>query len=137
MLITLVKPVNNLQPGQICTLVGPPGMGSGRQGNDILFSLKPDHLHPHPTGGWFISDINYHTVWFYNTTGSSKTVLGLDIAAGEARVVAGTGRLGVGTEGQNARKFFISGILEVWPIQALGSFISLPQEIIVSYELLQ
>lgn len=97
---------NSLDPGEICTLVGLPGLGSGTNvltnGNRVRVS--PARMIQDDLGNFFFSDHTTNTVWYYNTTGSSVSVLNVSVPANTLYVVAGTGVAGSGSNGQLARK---------------------------------
>ncbi|WP_372655004.1 hypothetical protein [Halobacteriovorax sp.] len=96
---------NNLDPGEVCTLAGLPGMGSGLQVSEGKSRIYPDYLLKHPTGGWFVSDSYLDVIWFYNDTASAKTVLNIEVPSGALQVIVGTGGRGSGTDGQTGRNF--------------------------------
>ena len=102
------EPCNNLAPGEICTLAGLPGMGSGLDFDNERFALYPNDMIPHPNGGWLISDGYYHVIWYYNSTLTTKTILGTSVNPEQIVAVAGLGQNGVGTDGQNARNFYLN-----------------------------
>ncbi|MFK8139280.1 MAG: hypothetical protein AB8E15_13050 [Bdellovibrionales bacterium] len=98
---------NNLQAGQICTIVGKPGLGSGV--NPItspqISKVQPAHLENDGNDNYFIADDSNDVVWFYNRSVADVTVLGTTVPAGEIKVVVGMGSQGVGTSGSNALSY--------------------------------
>jgi len=96
---------NNLNAGEVCTLAGHLGLGSGLKVSDNKSRIYPDYIEKHPTGGWFISDSYMDVIWFYNDMPSSKTVLNIEVAPGTMKAVVGTGSRGSGTNGQQGRNF--------------------------------
>lgn len=97
---------NSLDAGEICTLVGLPGLGSGTNvstnGNKVRVNparMIQDHL-----GNFFFSDHSTNTVWYYNVSGSAVSLLNVTVPANTLYVVAGTGIAGAGGNGQLARK---------------------------------
>lgn len=100
---------NNLTSGQICTISGLHGIGSGFStvtDNDKI-RLRPNEILEHPTGGFFISDTYWHVIWFYNNTGSPITVIGQTVPANTLQVIAGTGAYGRGTDGQSSLNYYL------------------------------
>ena len=100
---------NSLTAGQICTVSGFHGMGSGLStvtDNDKI-RIRPNEILDHPTGGFFISDTYWDVVWFYNNTASSMTVINQTIPANTLQVIAGTGAWGRGTDGQSSLNFYL------------------------------
>ena len=97
---------NSLDAGEICTLVGLPGLGSGTNvltnGNRVRIS--PARMIQDDLGNFFFSDHTTNTVWYYNKTGASVSLLGVTVPANTLYVVAGTGVAGTGSNGQLARK---------------------------------
>lgn len=87
---------NNLSSGQICTVVGKVGLGSGE------FPLvAPQKVNIHPTqmarddgSGVFISDQQNHLVWYLNLSSATVTRLGVSIEAGQIKAVVGNGANG-------------------------------------------
>ena len=93
---------NNLGSGKVCTILGMPGMGSGRNPttSPSTTRIQPFYIEPYnATTSYFFSDINTHTVWFYNKSGATVSILGQSILAGKLQIVAGLGMSGIGTSG--------------------------------------
>lgn len=88
---------NDLALGQICTVVGGAGMGSGKspatQNSEIY--IRPEFITTDSDGDIFFSDSINHVVWFYNQDldggGESKTIVGVEVAPGQLKVVMGNG----------------------------------------------
>jgi hypothetical protein len=101
---------NQLQPGQICTLVGLPGLGSGinlaTDANKVR--IQPTRIIRDERANLFFSDSLTNTVWYYNKTASPVTILNVTIPANTIYVVAGTGVAGAGVNGVDARKMAMS-----------------------------
>lgn len=97
---------NSLDPGEICTLVGLPGLGSGTNvsTNANKVRVQPSRMIQDDIGNFFFSDHNTNTVWYYNKTASPVTLLNVTVPANTIYVVAGTGVAGAGGNGQLARK---------------------------------
>lgn len=97
---------NSLDAGEICTLVGLPGLGSATNvltnGNKVRIS--PARMIQDDLGNFFFSDHTTNTIWYYNTTGASVVLLGVTVPANTLYVVAGTGIAGAGSNGQLARR---------------------------------
>ena len=98
---------NNLAKGGICTLVGLPGLGSNINvnTNSSKVRITPSWMTMDELGNFFFSDHSTHTVWYYNVSSSSVTLLGVTIPANTIYVVAGTGVPSAGSSGIAARKF--------------------------------
>lgn len=97
---------NNLAAGEICTLVGLPGLGSG-----VNLSSNPERVRVSPArmirddlGNIFFSDHTSNTVWYYNRSASPVDILNVQVPAQSMYVVAGIGVAGNGGNGQFARK---------------------------------
>jgi hypothetical protein len=100
---------NNLTSGQICTITGLLGMGSGLNINSSSeVRIYPQYTIPYPAGGLFVTDTQKHVVWFVNNTSTSKTVLGKTVAANTIYALFGTGIIGIGTEGRAYNEFYLS-----------------------------
>lgn len=101
---------NTLDAGEICTLVGLPGLGSGTNvlSNGNRVRVSPARMIQDDLGNFFFSDHVTNTVWYYNTTGSSVVLLGVTVPANTLYVVAGTGVAGAGGNGQLARRVAMS-----------------------------
>ncbi len=117
----------NLTAGQICTLAGRPGLGSGLHTvNDAAnIRIRPARMIQGPAAGtYFISDSTNGIVWFYNsnatgsydfkscTTSTCNAGTGpfTTTSVGPKRIVAlvGTGVPGTGTVGQIATNFYLN-----------------------------
>lgn len=101
---------NQLNPGEICTLVGLPGLGSGTnvQTNGNRVRVAPSRIIQDERGNFFFSDHTSHTVWYYNTTASPVTLLNVTVPANSLFVVAGTGVAGAGVNGVDARRMALN-----------------------------
>lgn len=101
---------NNLTSGQICTLAGLPGLGSGLSAATEYNKVRvtPAWLTQDDQGNWFFSDHNTNTVWYYNVKATSATIFGLTVPAYSLQIVAGTGIAGTGGNGINARLFALN-----------------------------
>lgn len=101
---------NQLDPGEICTLVGLAGLGSGTNvninGNRVRVS--PSRIIQDERGNFFFADHTSHTVWYYNTTNAPVTLLSVTVPAYSIYVVAGTGVAGAGVNGVDARRMALS-----------------------------
>lgn len=97
---------NQLDAGEICTLVGLPGLGSGTNvntnGNRVR--VAPSRIIQDERGNFFFADHTTHTVWYYNTTNSPVNLLSVTVPAYSIYVVAGTGVAGAGVNGVDGRK---------------------------------
>lgn len=97
---------NTLDAGEICTLVGLPGLGSGTnvstQANRVR--VAPARMTQDENGNFFFSDHTTNTVWYYNALSTSVTLLNVTVPANTIYVVAGTGVAGAGGNGQFARR---------------------------------
>lgn len=100
---------NNLTPGQICTIVGYAGLGSGLNPttNPQLIKFRPENLLNDGSDNYFISDIVNDVVWFYNRSGGDITVIGTLVTAGTMKIIAGTGAQGNGTAGVSAKSYHL------------------------------
>jgi hypothetical protein len=117
----------NLQAGEICTIAGKPGLGSGvhvvNQANDVR--IQPSRIIQGPDPDtYFISDRLNGTVWFYNDrtngTYNFKSCVSSDcnsttgpfklINAGPKTLTAlvGVGVNGLGSEGEVASDFYLN-----------------------------
>ena len=101
---------NQLAPGQICTLAGLQGLGSG---TSIATSANKVRINPHriikdERGNWFFSDSVSNTVWYYNRSLTPVSLLNVTVPAQSIYVVAGTGAAGAGINGVDARKMALS-----------------------------
>lgn len=89
---------NDLDPGEICTLVGNPSIGDGL--NPTLAAhlsrmrIKPRSVAKHVVGGvtnLAITDDGNHVVWYWNRTSSTLNYFGKRILPNTMRVVLGSG----------------------------------------------
>lgn len=99
---------NSLQAGQICTLIGMPGLSSDENSNGRLdagvdkFKIRPNQIFPHSVENldassiqnFFISDTANHMVWYYNRSNKTQTVLGLTVQPYEVKPLIGNGASG-------------------------------------------
>lgn len=101
---------NNLGSGQICTLVGLPGLGSGLSNatDANRIRISPAWMIQDDQSNWIFSDHSTNVVWYYNTKATAVTIFGLTIPAYSIQVIAGTGIAGTGGNGVNARSFALS-----------------------------
>jgi hypothetical protein len=89
---------NEVTAGQICTLVGYPGIGDGLDPTAVSSNnkvrIRPRGIVTHTVGGVdnlaFTDDVN-HVVWYYNRGASSVDFFGKRIPAGRMRVILGSG----------------------------------------------
>jgi len=97
---------NSLDAGEICTLIGLPGLGSATNvltnGNRVR--VTPARMIQDDLGNFFFSDHTTNTVWYYNVSASSVTILNVTVPANNLYVVAGTGVAGSGSNAQLARR---------------------------------
>lgn len=99
---------NGLQAGQICTLVGMPGLGedvnaNGRfdAGTDKI-KIRPNQIFAHAVqnidtsaiDNLFISDTANHIIWYFNRSNKPQSVLGLTVQANEVKALLGNGASG-------------------------------------------
>lgn len=117
----------NLDAGEICTIAGRPGQGSGSSviSDSSKIRIYPGRLIQGPAEGtYFISDTNNGFVWFYNghssdsysfkscssSTCSAVTGPFTTTTVSPNRLVAlvGTGAPGLGTVGQIASNFYLN-----------------------------
>ncbi|MBC99086.1 MAG: hypothetical protein CME63_15200 [Halobacteriovoraceae bacterium] len=100
---------NNLDSGEICTLVGMVGMGShlNVDTNRDLLRFSPGWITTHPHGIFF-SDIQRRSVWFYNPNSDSRTVLGRSIPANSVVAMFGQNQIGRGTAGRSYTEFYLN-----------------------------
>ncbi len=98
---------NNLSAGEICTLVGGPGIGSGLiPGTDDKFiKVYPTDVEDDGNGNLFIADIRSHVVWFHNRSNADVTVLSRVVPAGQIVAVVGNGATGYGTDGASNNNY--------------------------------
>lgn len=117
----------NLEDGEVCTLAGTPGLGTGLHTvNDATkIRIRPGRIIQGPAAGtYFISDSTNGIVWFYNdnsagtynfkTCTDTACSAGVNqfttISVGPKRLVAlvGTGVPGLGTNNQIATNFYLN-----------------------------
>ncbi len=98
---------NNLAAGEVCTVAGLVGMGSGLTDSDSELRIRADYIEKHPSGGYFFSDSLRHSVWFYNDTAGALTILGKSIAANTVVSLFGQTNLGLGTDGQSYNNYYL------------------------------
>jgi hypothetical protein len=97
---------NSLAPNRICTLAGMPGMMNYQLPADAnLVRIRPLQIRPFQNIGYIIVDDFYRSLWFYNTSGATQTVLGTSVNAQQVKIVAGTGASGDGVNNQSALNF--------------------------------
>lgn len=101
---------NSLDAGEICTIAGLKGMGSGlstiTQNNEIR--IRPEFVESNPSGGFFISDGYRHGIWFYNNTNSDLIVLGKSVPANTLLALFGQTNYGLGTDGQSYTNYYLN-----------------------------
>ena len=101
---------NNLDPGEICTLAGLPGLGSGlnlvSEANKVR--VTPAWMTQDGNGNWFFSDHASNVVWYYNKLATPVTLFGSSVPAYTLKVVAGTGIAGAGGNGVFANTFALN-----------------------------
>jgi hypothetical protein len=88
---------SNSSGGQICTLVGVPGMGDTAipTVDQTLVRVKPAYIIDDGSGNWIFSDQLNHTINFYNRSGAAITRWGITTAAGAMNVIVGNGANGL------------------------------------------
>jgi hypothetical protein len=98
---------NALEAGEVCTLVGPAGLGSSINpiNQPQVAKIRPYEIVNDGNDNYFVLDTAQDVVWFYNQSSSPITVIGSTVNAGELSVVAGVGAYGVGTAGAEATKY--------------------------------
>jgi len=99
---------NNLAAGEICTIAGMVGMGSGLTDTDSDLRIRPDYIEKFSGGGYFFTDTFRHSVWFYNNTSNSLNVLGKTIAAKTVVNMFGQTNYGLGTDGQSYSDYYLN-----------------------------
>jgi len=100
---------NSLASGEICTVTGLLGQGSGLStdtDNDQV-RLRADFIAKYPLGGYFFSETYRHAIWFYNDTSAAITVFGKVIPAKTVKSLFGSSYYGVGTDGQSFNNFYL------------------------------
>ncbi len=100
---------NNLSSGEICTISGLLGQGSGlsTDSDNDQVRVRPEFLASYPSGGYFFTDGYRHAVWFYNDTSSPVTVFGKSVAAKTLISLFGQTQWGVGTDGQSFNNYYL------------------------------
>lgn len=98
---------SNTSGGQVCTLVGVPGMGSGLipSADQTLIRTQPAYIIDDGAGNWIYTDQLNHTVNFFNRSGASITRWGMTLPAGAMTVVMGNGANGLTIDGLYNRQF--------------------------------
>lgn len=101
---------NSLGSGQICTLVGLPGLGSGLNVVSELNKIRisPSWMTQDGQGNWFFSDHGTNVVWYYNAKSTPVSIFGYSVPANSIKVVAGTGIAGAGGNGIAANTFALN-----------------------------
>lgn len=92
---------NALEAGQICTLVGPPGLGSDIDPvqNPQTAKIRPYDVINDGNDNYIILDTAQDVIWFYNTSSAPVDIIGTTVEAGKLKVIAGVGAYGFGTPG--------------------------------------
>lgn len=125
----------NLEPGQICTLLGPTDVGHGKSP-----TLEPKSFLTRvsiPTvddlGNLFFYDTENSLVWYWNRTSSTVSRLGQSVAPDTAVIVAGNGHpVSTMSDGSPARSSGISLVTDMVYDPANGSlYLSFPIDHIV------
>ncbi len=98
---------SNTSGGQICTLVGVPGMGHGLipSADQSQIRTQPAFIIDDGSGNYIFSDQLNHTVNFFNRSGSTITRWGMTMLAGTVNVVMGNGASGITIDGLYNRQF--------------------------------
>ena len=98
---------NALAAGEVCTLVGPPGLSSNI--DPVLVpqaaKIRPYELINDGNDNYFILDSAQDVIWFYNQSENPITVIGTTVDAGKLKVIAGVGAYGMGTAGVIPTKY--------------------------------
>lgn len=95
---------NSLEAGEICTLVGRPGLMNDSDLDGMYaattepIKIRPQYLANDGSGNLFISDSDSHVVWFLNRSGAAVTRLGRTIEAGKMKILVGNGGAGKTTD---------------------------------------
>jgi len=99
---------NNLDSGEICTLVGMVGMGSNLNvtTDKELLRFAPGWVETHPHG-FFFTDFIRSGVWFYNPNSDDRVVLGKTIPANNVVAMFGQNYIGRGTAGKSYTDFYL------------------------------
>ncbi len=98
---------NNMGAGKACTIIGRPGRSSNiiPATNPSATMIRPQFISGYTTAAgtatssYFFNDDMTHSVWFYNKTAGSISILGQTIGAGVLKAVMGVGQTGTGTTG--------------------------------------
>lgn len=86
---------NNLLAGQVCTVVGMAGLGSGRYpASDNNIIQNPNSMAIDELGNYFISDYDSDVIWYWNRTANQVTRVGLTFEPGQMKVILGNGASG-------------------------------------------
>ena len=99
---------NNLDSGEICTLVGMVGMGSGLNVSTDreLLRFAPGWVTNHPHGIFF-TDFRRSGVWFYNPNSADRVVLGKTIPSNSVVAMFGQSYIGRGSAGKSYTDFYL------------------------------
>lgn len=100
---------NSLDPGEVCTLVGLVGMGSGLDvtSDKDKLRISPAWIEKHPSGGYFFSELDRHQVWFYNPNSTPQTVLGKSVPANSVTALFGQVYFGYGVDGESYTDYYL------------------------------
>lgn len=100
---------NQLQAGQICTLVGSPGLMTDTNSDGIIdaltepYKLRINYSLIHKVlnldgvtvvNNYFFSDSANHAIWYYNNSDKPQAVLGKTLQPGEIKMLVGNGASG-------------------------------------------
>lgn len=100
---------NQLQAGQICTLVGAPGIMTDTNNDGWInaltepYKLRINYSLIHKVlnndgltvvNNFFFSDSSNHAVWYYNRSDKAQSVLGKTLQPGEIKMLVGNGASG-------------------------------------------
>ena len=101
---------NRLQIGEICTLVGDPTLGHGRNPTDDQNEIKirPRYILDDGVGNLFVSDDVNHVIWFYNRSAANITIATTLVEPGKFRIILGSGGYGKGTTEPSPTDFKIN-----------------------------
>ncbi len=107
---------NELETGEICTVVGSANKGSGFSPTNVDFPLRfrPISHFQDSLGNFFISDLDNNVVWYWNNTANPVSRIGRVIPAGVIQVVAGTGEAASGSAGLSALESALNGPRGLW-----------------------
>jgi len=101
---------NNLLPGQICTIAGPAGLGSGEPAESEKLKVRPEHIANDGSNNYFFSDFYTNVVYFYNASNSAVNRIGQTIQPGTVQIVLGNGSYNsVQTDGVQSLDYQIRG----------------------------